>query len=153
VTLDDQAGWGGFLGHLTVHVRARLSEGGPVAAYARDVRIAASVFGEVHADRTSFQVASVPPGESFERAIRITRPSGDPFRVLSATIGRSTARNLDVRALPIDETGVNGYYIILSGVVDQAPGVLQGEVTLTTDVTGEEDLVLPFSGLVREVEK
>jgi hypothetical protein len=150
VTLRDTAPWGSAHTTVTIRCRGRYDEGGEEIERIMRLVAGATVFGEIHADRTFFSIPTVAPGCPFESAIRLTRPSGEPFEIGSAEVSRSSQPGVAVRAEAIAEPGVSGYDVIVSGQAGDEPGRFRGQVVITTDVPGEERLNLRFSGLVSE---
>lgn len=148
VTLRDTASWGSAHTTVTLRCRGRYDEGGEEIEHIVRLVAGATVFGEIHADRTFFSIPTVSPGSPFESTIRLTRPSGEPFEIRSAEVSRSSQPGVAVRAEAIGESGVSGYDVIVSGRAGDEPGRFRGQVVITTDIPGEERLNLRFSGLV-----
>lgn len=149
IVLRDTAPWGSVHSTVTMRCRGRLSP--EAEEIVQTVRIAAgaTVFGELHADRTMFLLSSVPPGTPLEGRVRLTRPSGEPFQIISSEISQSSLDGMSVRTEPIKEAGVSGYDLILTGRAGEKEGRARGTVIITTDVPGEERLSFLFSGVVR----
>jgi len=149
IILHDTAPWGSVHSTVTLKCRGRLNP--QAEPTVRTVRIVAgaTVFGDLHADRTLFYLSTVPPESAVEGRIRLTRPSGEPFQIVSSEISQSSLEGMSVRAEPINEAGVSGYDLLLSGRAGAKDGRIHGTVIITTDVPGEEQLSFRFSGIVR----
>ncbi len=152
VTLGPDAPWGASYGHLEISSRGTLPEGDEVE-HTASMHVVATVFDELYADRTMFAVGMLPPGTSFQRNVRLTRPSGAAFAVKSVRVVESTMSGLSARAVPIDEAGTTGYDLVLSGNTGAFRGHVNGVVAIETDVAGEANLEIRFAGAVRDVNK
>ena len=149
IILHDTAPWGSVHSTVTLKCRGRLSPEAEEVVKTVRIVAGATVFGELHADRTMFMLSSVPPGSPLEGRVRLTRPSGEPFQIVSHEISQSSQEGMSVRAEPIPVAGVSGYDLILTGQAGEKEGRVRGTVIVTTDVPGEERLSFLFSGVVR----
>lgn len=152
VTLGKDAPWGASYGQLEIASRGTLPDG-EVVDHIASMHVVATVFNEVHADDTLFRLAMLSPGTSFQRKIRLTRPSGAPFAIRSVNVTQSTMPGMSVRAVPIREGGISGYELVLGGNTGAFRGLVNGAVAIETDVAGEEQLEIRFSGMVRDINK
>jgi len=149
VTLHESAPWGASYGNVAMHCRARLEPGGEEVQHTAKLLVSATVYGELQADANIFRISVVPPGGSFEKTIRLTRPSGEAFRIMSTEIRDPSMPGITLRVEPVTEEPVVGYDLILSGDAGTYLGPVSGYVDIETDVEGEEQFEIRFAGMVR----
>lgn len=144
IVISDTAPWGPIGALLEIRARGTPPGQDQPVLHRRTLRVQGQLFGELEAEPDIFR-AGVPPGGSFQRAVRLTRPSGKPFNVLSVN-GFSAALQ-DVSA-QFKSVAPNAYDIVLSARGLMRPGMFRGTVNVTTDVPGEEQLVIRIAGRV-----
>lgn len=86
----------------------------------------------------------VQPDQPFEGSTRLVHTTGAPFQVLGVEVTESTMPGIRTRFEPVQ----SGVRIVLYGTAAGYRGPIKGAVTVTTDVPGEESLVMRFAGRV-----
>ncbi|MBT8484092.1 MAG: DUF1573 domain-containing protein, partial [Phycisphaerae bacterium] len=148
VTLKDNADWGSFYGTVTVDYHGMI-DGRRVENNAR-LNVTGAVYGELRTTEPMFRLSMLPPGQPFERSMRLSRVDDKPFNVLSAEVIRPTVPGTSIAAVPVTTVGESGYDLILSGDPGDHLGPMSGYIKIVTDVPGEEQLEMRFAGVVRE---
>lgn len=113
------------------------------------VTVSAKILSALHASSTVFRVSTVPPGELFTRVVKLERRDGESFQVLAATLSESTVEDMAVHVAPVAVENGGGYSIVLTGTPARAEQRINGVVTISTDVPGEEELSLRVGGIAR----
>ena len=147
-TLSKDAPWGTSYGSIVIDCTANLEGSDQPRTSSLDTRVSVTVFGDVHADKTVYNLGFMTPGDKFNERIRLWRPSKKPFS-LSANTRDEDMAGLAIRTEPIVEDGIVGYEIIVSGDTTDFTGVIDGYIDIVTDVPGEEKLSIKLSGMVR----
>lgn len=153
VTLHANLPWGGFYSTLQIMTKTFFPDTGKDISHPVTVHVTASVFGEVHASDTMFRVSAVPLARKFEKTVEITRPSGEPFKIRSATIERQSMPGLTLTIEPLTTPGSNGYRLVLKGDPKSYQGPVNGRVLVITDIPGEKQFYLPIAGIVRQINR
>ena len=151
VTLHANLPWGGFYSNLQIMTKTIFPDTGKDISHPVTVHVTASVFGEVHASDTMFRVSAVPLAKKFEKVVELTRPSGEPFKITSATIERQSLPGLTLSIEPLTRPGSNGYRLVLKGDPGSYQGPVNGRVLVITDIPGEKQFYLPIAGIVRKL--
>jgi len=138
--------WGGFHGFLEFAVLGRPSEGVERVRHVSKIRVRGQAFGELSAEPDTVRYG-IRPGESFERRIRLWRPSGSGFEVIEATASASRLSSLEVAVTQVSASEV---LLVVHGVAGDGYGSSRGELVVSTSVPGEERLRVPIVGVIRE---
>lgn len=149
VSIDENAPWGPLFGWVHVTVTGLPPGKQTPVTHTRSFRVNASVFGDLVADPDTFR-AGPTPNEPFERTVRIKRLSGQPFRILEATISDVyTTATLARASIQIKKLTESEYDLVLKGAGGPEIGTFEANVNIKTDVPGEEEIKLKISGRVR----
>lgn len=151
VTLHSDLSWGGFYSTLQIVTNTFFPETGKDISHTVTVHVTASVFGEIHASDTMFRVSAVPLAKKFETVVELKRPSGEPFKIWSATIERQSMPGLTLAIEPLTTPGSNGYRLVLKGDPGSYQGPVNGRVLVITDIPGEKQFYIPIAGIVRKL--
>ena len=89
---------------------------------------------------------SLTRGQPFEGFLTVKSVSGLPFRALGATVTESTMPGVQARVEPL---GQSAYKVIVAGTTANFHGQVRGVVEVSTDVPGEETIIVRFGGSVR----
>ncbi len=146
LSVDASAPWGGLFAWLTVTVTGRPTPDAAPITHTSRARIQGSIFGEIQATPHTFRFGAAP-GEAFERTVALRRADGTPFRVLESRVTKTDLPEATVRIEP--GTLASAYEIVLSVTAPTRLAGYRGDVEITTDVPGEERIVIPISGVVR----
>lgn len=144
IVISETAPWGPIGALLAIRARGTPPGQDQPVLHRRTLRVQGQLFGELEAEPDIFR-AGVPPGGSFQRAVRLIRPSGEPFNVLSVKGFSAALQDVSVQFKPV---APNAYDIVLSARGLMRPGLFRGMVNVTTDVPGEEQLVIRIAGRV-----
>ena len=150
INLLPETPWGSHYATLNIVATGRPSSGADPVTHTGKVTISAKVIGTLQADSTMFRVGIVRPGETFTNIIRLTRPDGKPFQILSTTLSGSTVPDMTVKAIPIASENGGGYSIVLTGTPARTEQSIRGYVKIYTDVPGEAELELRVGGIARD---
>jgi hypothetical protein len=150
INLLPETPWGSHYATLNIVATGRPTPGADPVTHTGKVTISAKVIGTLQADSTMFRVGIVRPGETFTTIIRLTRPDGNPFQVLSTTLSGSTVPDMAVKAIPIASENGGGYSIVLTGTPARTEQSIRGYVKIYTDVPGETELELRVGGIARD---
>ncbi|MDP6409737.1 MAG: DUF1573 domain-containing protein [Planctomycetota bacterium] len=147
VTVRESAPWGQVVGKVTVRVRGRVPPGDGEVVHDLSFNTHARVFGDLRTDKTMFAVGKVSPGAKFRYEVRLTRASGEPFRLLDLGVDNSQPPGMTVAAEPL---AAGGYKMVLTGASGSYRGYVRGQVRFATDVPGEPARRLAIAGNVAE---
>ncbi len=148
VTLGSDAPWG--LLHQT-HVkftgRGRAAEQFAPAAAPYTVIVTGKIFGEVGLDPIMLSSAQMlGRNRTFQLSAELTRASGAPFTVTDVRIAETTIAGLKPSVVA---NGPGAYTVFLDGTTPASGGPVNGSVTVSTDVPGEEELSIRFALYVK----
>ena len=141
--------WGQHFATLAIRSTGRIEPDADPIEHLSRITLSAKVVGVLHASSTMFRVGIVPVGETFTSVVKLIRPDGKPFEVLSATIADSTLEGMAVRIAPVPKNKGGGYTIALTGTPTESEQRIAGEVNIFTDVPGEEKLNIRIGGVAR----
>lgn len=153
VTLHSNIRWGGFYSTMNIMTKTVLADTGQEIIHPVTIHVTASVFGEVHASDTMFRVSAVPLAKKFEKVVELTRPSGEPFKIIRATIERQSMPGLTLSIEPLTTPGTSGYRLVLKGDPRSYQGPVNGRVLVVTDIPGEQQFYIPIAGIVRAMNR
>ena len=149
VTLEPTASWGSHYGTLNIVGRGHTAPGVEQVVHTAKVTTSAKVSGLLQSSASMFQVSIVEPGARFTKIVKLSRPDGKPFQVLSTGITGSTVADMTIKAVPIDPANGGGYSLVLTGTPERSEQSIRGTVMIYTDVPGEEELSLRIGGIAR----
>jgi hypothetical protein len=84
-------------------------------------------------------------GESFDASMVLSSASGTYFSVIDASLAEPSDLDVEVQVEPIDPAS----YRISIHYIPSIKGPINGSVRVLTDVPGEEDLTIWFTGYVK----
>ena len=143
--------WGQHFATLNIQCTGRVTPDSEPVTHSARVTLSAKVIGTLHASSTMFRVGTVRPRETFTTVVKLIRPDGNPFEVLSATLSGSTVEDMAVKVVPIAKENGGGFSIVLTGTPQQTEQRIGGEVRIFTDVPGEETLTIRVGGIARDL--
>ncbi len=146
VTIPDTTPWGGVFSWLNLVIEGRPSEDEAVQRYLRKVRVQGQLFGDLTSKPDTFRFGA-KPGASFERKVTLTRTDGQPLDVTQATIQIIGMPDATVSIVRVGDS-VTELVMNCPGVAGARP--YRGTVKFRTNVIGEEVLVIPIVGVVRD---
>lgn len=162
VSVTERAVWGQLLGGVVVRALGTGYDDPEPRIHQLAVSVYASVFGELMADDDMFRIGVVKPGGSFVKEIFLNARSTEPFDILDLRVVEdpraggavSTAGgqslSMDVSFEQMIVPFQFGYKLTLRGRTGDYLGRMAGFVLIETDVLGEEELRIPFGGMVRD---
>ncbi len=148
VTLGADAPWG-FLyqTHVKFTGRGRAAEQFAPAAAPYTVMVTGQIFGEVRLDPIMLSSAKMlGRNRTFQLSAELTRASGAPFSVTDVRIAETTIPGLKPSVVA---NGPGAYTVFLDGTTPASGGPVNGSVTVSTDVPGEEELSIRFALYVK----
>lgn len=151
VTMHKYGRWGGFYSVLNINSRSIHPETGEEIKHTIAVHVNANVFGEIHGSDTMFRVGSTPLRQTFQKVVTLTRPSGVPFTITGAYLERTSFTGMNLTVDPINQSGVEGYRLTLTGDPGDYQGPVKGRVLVMTNIAGEEQFYIPINGMVRQI--
>jgi hypothetical protein len=92
-----------------------------------------------------FRVAKIRPGATFEKSIRLTRVSREPFEI-DATLLNPSVPGTELEVKKLEIPGTSGYDLIVRGDTTGYAGLITGIVRVQTDFPGEENLTFRIAG-------
>lgn len=150
LTFDGSLPVGRFLRIITVKVMASPAPGAPAEEWDLKVNAFANIVGDLKADPPSMRIATTTPNEAFSQEVIVTRRSGQPFNIVSASTINASLPGLEVKYEPHEANGVKGYKVTFSGNTGPSAGIIRGSVLLKTDVPDEPEHRVSFTGMVRD---
>ncbi len=129
---------------FTVHGRPDLS--GEPKEYEYTVFLQGRVERELTSSPMIISLSNLTRGQPFEGFLTVKSVSGSPFRALGATVTESTMPGVQAR---IEPQGQSAYKVIVVGTPANFHGQVRGVVEVSTDVPGEEKIIVRFGGSVR----
>ena len=147
VTVDKDTPWGPLFGWVALQVEGTPPGKSERVAHTRQFRVEASIFGDLVADPDTFR-AGARPGEAFTRTVRLKRLSGQPFRIVLATIDEMTVATLARATIQLNRTSESEYELVLNAAAGQTVDAFAAVVNIQTDVPGEEFIQIKISGRV-----
>lgn len=118
-----------------------------------DIAITSSVLGEIVTTPDRVTLRGVQAGRAFTSQIRITHRSRGEFRILDSKVTMAGVKEEDLPGVVIQPAPEGGYRVLLNGVGPANERFVRGEIILTTNVRGEEELRIPFFGNVVNVRR
>ncbi|MEM7628455.1 MAG: DUF1573 domain-containing protein [Planctomycetota bacterium] len=107
-----------------------------------------SVRGDLQVIPGLVRLGTLQAGQPFERQVRVVNRRGVPFRILGGALTHPSV-NASVTAEPVDAANPTEYVLTIRGRGLRAVPRLQGEITIRTDLAGEETLRLRYSAAIR----
>tara|TARA_B100001059_G_scaffold78208_1_gene75996 strand:+ start:2288 stop:3385 length:1098 start_codon:yes stop_codon:yes gene_type:complete len=149
IELSPRAPWGSHYANLNVMVEGVSPENGEAISHTAKLSVSAKVSGSLESNATMFQVGIVPPGVEFSKVVTLRNLEGDGFVVLSSSIRGATVDGMQVVAVPSPDSDMTVWMLVLTGTPVRSEQPIRGEVVVTTDVPGEEELTLRIGGVAR----
>lgn len=148
VTLGSDTPWGLLQStqvKFTAHGRAGPQFAPAAAPYS--MWINGQVFGELRIDPVVLATKETfGRGQPFTVSTEMTRREGKPFEITAIHVSKTPVTGLTASVEP---KGPGAYTIVLEGTTPAGGGPLNGNVTVTTDVPGEENLDILFALFVK----
>jgi len=145
VIVSADAPWGSLFSWLEVTIRGKPPHGLARIVHMSRIRIQGQVFGQLAIEPDTYRFG-VKTGESFERRIRLTRRSGEPFSVISVSVLLPDMPEARIR---LEKTEDHIWELTLTATAGPDGAHCKGTVTVKTDVPGEEAVQIPIVGVVR----
>ena len=148
VTLASDAPWG--LIHqsqvkFTGRGRAAEQFAPTIAPYS--VMLSGHIFGDVRLDPIMLlSETSIARNQTFKLSAELTRASGAPFSVTDVRITETSVPGLTPSVVA---NGPAAYTVYLDGAAPASGGAVNGNVTVSTDIPGEEELTIRFAMYVK----
>jgi hypothetical protein len=148
VTLSPDAPWGPFQGHLIVHMfGTAIGEDAPRAQRVK-VRMQGVVRGRLEAFPATVSFPGVDYGLPFRTNVLLTAPAGQPFAVSAVRVEVETGPEPTVEVREYGSRERVGYRLTVGGQSGNHVGLFKGFIVIETDVEGEEQIRLPYQGVV-----
>ncbi|MDG2199553.1 MAG: DUF1573 domain-containing protein [Phycisphaerales bacterium] len=148
VSLSPEAPWGAQYATLNVEVEGKPTPESEPVTHVAKVTTSAKISGTLQPSATMFQVGIVEPGETFSKTITLRNVDRKEYQVLSATIDKGTVGDMEVAFVP-SPSGLSNWLLVLTGTPGRTEQPIRGDVTIYTDVPGEEELVIRIGGMAR----
>jgi len=146
LTIAADTPWGLlYATRLNVKTYGRARAGADPVQYAYDVFLMGKVYGLLQIQPGLISIGRLSPGGTFNKAA-ILSSGGQPFEVTGVRIVESPITGLDVKAEPMSQ---GRYRIVLSGGTGSFRGSIRGIIGVSTNVPGEDDIQVRFSGFVQ----
>lgn len=143
VVVPEDATWGGLYFGLTVEARGEHT--GRTVTHETTIRVAGQLFGELRAEPDTFRFGCVP-GETFSRTILLERADGRPFEILDTSV---SSRQMPDALIQTKKVRPDAWEVTMTATGLMAGMRCYGDVTVTTDVPGEQTINLGMLGMVR----
>jgi hypothetical protein len=155
LVVSPDAPWGSLYSvRLMVYVTGRVELGIAPIDYDYELYVQGNIFGDIQSTASmrgrndtlssSISLGQVPPGAEFERSVRLTRTSGQPFTITDTRV-ECTLSGVKVR---YEAAAPNAYDVFVYGNTGDFTGTIEGGVEIRTDVPGEELLMIRMLGRV-----
>ncbi|MBB48937.1 MAG: hypothetical protein CMJ33_10470 [Phycisphaerae bacterium] len=149
VAIDPSIDWGWYTGSVRVNGTVQDPADASPRPVTKTVGMNANVQGKVQASDSMFRLLSLPQGRDFQKNIRLSRADGQPLEILSAKVVGGNLANMNVIIKPLQNSAGGVYELTLVGNTGDITGVIKGNVQVTTNVPGEEEIILKIAGSVR----
>ncbi|MHC4764910.1 MAG: DUF1573 domain-containing protein [Planctomycetota bacterium] len=147
VTLAKTMPWGVLSGiRIQLKVYGRPEPQADPIDFDYNVFISGELYGELRATPKTLTFGRLGPNQPFEKAVTLSRSSGEPFTVTGARISETAIPGVEVRLEPVDGAPPR---IVVSGSTGSHRRGFRGVITVSTDVPGEETLNIRFTGYVK----
>lgn len=113
-----------------------------------DVAITSTVLGELVTTPDRITLRGVQAGRAFTSQVRVTHRARGEFRILDYKVTMAGVKEEDLPGVVIQPAPEGGYRILLNGVGPENERFVRGELILTTNIRGEEEIRIPFLGNV-----
>jgi hypothetical protein len=111
------------------------------------IRATVTVVGDLQARPPRFALGRVAPAEEFEAKVVLVNRVADPFKITKIEVGPEL-EGVEVAFKPVVEGQNDAYEIIAKGVAPAEQTRILGNITVYTDMQGEEQFELPIYGFV-----
>ena len=149
VSIDPSIKWGWYTGSVRVNGTVQNPGDAAPKPINKTVGMNANVQGKVQASDSMFRLLSLARNKDFQKNIRLSRADGQPLEILSAEVIGGNLGNMNVIIKPIENVGGGLYELTLVGNTGDTTGAIRGNVMVTTNVPGEEEILLKIAGSVR----
>jgi hypothetical protein len=149
VKLDPNIKWGWYTGSLRVNGTVQNPGDTTPRPINKTVGMNANIQGKVQASDSMFRLLSLAQGKNFQKNVRLSRADGQTLEILAAEVIGSNLASMNVVIKPIENVGGGLYELTLVGNTGDMTGVIRGNVRVTTNVPGEEEIILKIAGSVR----
>lgn len=151
VGFTPHAPWGTHVERVRVHVRGTPPGRTKTGVMDRVISLEAQLFGELRPNpepiRQKFRAGlSIGELREFERPVRLTRASGEPYQIFDLS---ATCPNLTDLSVRMERIAPHIYDIYLTARGAAAASDFLGEVLVVTDVPGEEQVRIGIAGRTR----
>jgi hypothetical protein len=150
VTLKPGVPWGWHTGSLQIIGSLKDPVTGEPRSKTVVVGMNASVEGRIRADDTIFRMMILKTDQDFTKTLKLQSQDGKPFEILSTKVTNARPDNMVVAVTPVEGSNGSAYEVTLAGRTGPVNTSILGQVELTTDVPGEENLVIRIAGSVRK---
>ena len=114
------------------------------------VQVIAEIVGEIRVLPPAVNCGTIPPGESFTRLVRVNTRSNKPFHITKVDQQHDAlAGPMEVNVTPLAEGEETAWQLEIKGTAGPTQQPINASLTLTTDVPGEEQVVVKLMGAVR----
>ncbi|MDG2030980.1 MAG: DUF1573 domain-containing protein [Phycisphaerales bacterium] len=142
--------WGWHTGSLQIIGTVKNPKTGENRNKTVTVGMNANVQGTLRASDTMFRLMILGTNQQFTKRIQMYREDGKPFELNSATVVDGKPANMSVSVVPAGEKNGSGYELILTGTTGVENGSILGQVEISTDVPGEENVKIGIVGSIRK---
>lgn len=149
VSIDPSIKWGWYTGSVRVNGTVQNPGDSAPKPINKTVGMNANVQGKVQASDSMFRLLSLAQNKDFQKNIRISRADGQPLEIRSAEVIDGNLPSMNVIIKPIENVGGGLYELTLVGNTGDITGAIKGNVKVTTNVPGEEQILLKIAGSVR----
>jgi hypothetical protein len=147
IDVSPQTPWGLiYATRLTMTASARPGPDEPPMTKEYTAFLTGEVYGVIRCNVSILSVGQVAPQPPFERSVILERPDGQPFAVTATSVIETEMPGLSSAAKPITPSKVQ---VVLTGNPGSFRGHFKGAIEITTDVPGEEKLLVRFAGQVK----
>ena len=139
-----------FFPKILVTAKARVNGQGDPIEHTHEVPVMATLYDELAPDPAMFPIGRVLPGQTARKAITLSRPSGEAFSISKAAlVGFQPSEGVTIDYAPQG----NAYRLTLTVTPGAYTGPIRGKVRITSDVVGEESLLLEAYGVAGQPNK
>ena len=137
--------WGAFHSQVLIEGTGKMPDGSSTQ-HAFTMFANGKTYGTIQADKHIISIGTLQKGGSYNKRVRIFRPDGAAFNVLSTTVTQPTVAGMNATAVQNTD---GSYQIIVSGTLPVShSGPINAQIVVQTDVPGEEVLEFRAAGVV-----
>jgi hypothetical protein len=111
--------------------------------------VVAQIIGDLQLSVQPLRLGVMQAEQAFNAEVAVVSRTGSQFNVEDVTVTGADGAEINFEVVPVEGEGMVKRVIKIQGVAPARLGMLRGRLEISTNVPGEEKLVVPFFGSVR----